>query len=159
MTRRTFVLLASTGTCLAAAIFGACEFARLHPPYSVAYRRAAGDSSQDESSIVGRWDSTGADTPDLAGVPELDLSGVLLQQQGGGGGGRSPFHSFGGTILDPTGQTPATPGAFTVANGLQDIDGSRYAAEIAWETEVWLADTPDHMIHFNGEKFLGPHRD
>ncbi len=28
-------------------------------------------------------------------------------------------------------------------------------AKIAWETEVWLADEPDHLIHFNGEKFLG----
>jgi len=34
----------------------------------------------------------------------------------------------------------------------------RYAADIAWETEVWLADNPDHMIHFNGDKFLGPYR-
>jgi adenine-specific DNA-methyltransferase len=34
----------------------------------------------------------------------------------------------------------------------------KYATEIAWETEVWLADSPDHMIHFNGEKFLGPHK-
>lgn len=33
----------------------------------------------------------------------------------------------------------------------------RYAVDIAWETEVWLADAPSHMIHFNGEKFLGPH--
>jgi type II restriction enzyme len=33
----------------------------------------------------------------------------------------------------------------------------RYAADIAWETEVWLADNPDHMIHFNGDKFLGPY--
>ncbi len=32
----------------------------------------------------------------------------------------------------------------------------RYAADIAWETEVWIADSPDHMIHFDGEKFLGP---
>jgi adenine-specific DNA-methyltransferase len=31
----------------------------------------------------------------------------------------------------------------------------KYLAAIAWETEVWLADTPDHLIHFNGEKFLG----
>jgi len=31
------------------------------------------------------------------------------------------------------------------------------AADIAWETEVWIADNPDHMIHFNGERFLGPH--
>ncbi|MBS0192450.1 MAG: restriction endonuclease [Planctomycetes bacterium] len=34
----------------------------------------------------------------------------------------------------------------------------KYVADIAWETEVWLADSPDHMIHFNGEKFLGPHK-
>ncbi len=33
----------------------------------------------------------------------------------------------------------------------------KYAADIAWETEVWLADHPDHLIHFNGDKFLGPH--
>jgi len=33
----------------------------------------------------------------------------------------------------------------------------QYAATIAWETEVWLADNPDHMIHFNGDKFLGPY--
>lgn len=28
---------------------------------------------------------------------------------------------------------------------------------IAWETHVWIADAPDHMIHFNGERFLGPY--
>ncbi len=40
-----------------------------------------------------------------------------------------------------------------------DIKGFRkYAADIAWETEVWIADNPDHMIHFNGPKFLGPYK-
>ena len=34
----------------------------------------------------------------------------------------------------------------------------KYAADIAWETEVWIADNPDHMIHFNGPKFLGPYK-
>lgn len=34
---------------------------------------------------------------------------------------------------------------------------ARYLAEIAWETEVWVADSPSHLIHFNGDKFLGPH--
>ena len=34
----------------------------------------------------------------------------------------------------------------------------KFAHEIAWETEVWIADAPEHMIHFNGEKFLGPHK-
>lgn len=33
----------------------------------------------------------------------------------------------------------------------------RYSHEIAWETEVWCADNPTHMIHFNGERFLGPY--
>lgn len=34
----------------------------------------------------------------------------------------------------------------------------RYLSEIAWETEVWIADNPSHMIHFNGDKFLGPYK-
>jgi adenine-specific DNA-methyltransferase len=29
--------------------------------------------------------------------------------------------------------------------------------EIAWETDVWVAESPDHLIHFNGERFLGPY--
>jgi adenine-specific DNA-methyltransferase len=33
----------------------------------------------------------------------------------------------------------------------------KYLGEISWETEVWVADAPDHMIHFNGERFLGPY--
>lgn len=28
--------------------------------------------------------------------------------------------------------------------------------EIAWDTEVWLAEMPDHLIHYNGDRFLGP---
>ena len=35
----------------------------------------------------------------------------------------------------------------------------RYLGEIAWETEVWVADAPSHLIHFNGERFLGPYKD
>jgi hypothetical protein len=34
---------------------------------------------------------------------------------------------------------------------------SRYLGDIAWETEVWVADAPSHLIHFNGERFLGPY--
>ncbi len=30
----------------------------------------------------------------------------------------------------------------------------RHISEIAWETEVWVAEIPEHMIHFNGDKFL-----
>jgi hypothetical protein len=34
---------------------------------------------------------------------------------------------------------------------------ARYVAQIAWETEVWVAEDPSHLIHFNGDRFLGPH--
>src|SRR5258708_2811480 len=34
---------------------------------------------------------------------------------------------------------------------------ARYLGEIAWETEVWCADAPSHLIHFNGARFLGPY--
>lgn len=32
----------------------------------------------------------------------------------------------------------------------------KFSETLAWETEVWIADMPDHMIHLNGDKFLGP---
>ena len=32
----------------------------------------------------------------------------------------------------------------------------KFSDKLAWETEVWIADMPDHMIHLNGDKFLGP---
>jgi len=35
----------------------------------------------------------------------------------------------------------------------------KFAPDIAWETEVWIASDPDHLIHFNGDKFFGPHID
>lgn len=33
-----------------------------------------------------------------------------------------------------------------------------YSNQIAWETEVWISERPDHMIHFNGDKFMGPYK-
>lgn len=33
----------------------------------------------------------------------------------------------------------------------------RFLADIAWETEVWCADAPTHLTHFNGSRFLGPY--
>jgi len=34
---------------------------------------------------------------------------------------------------------------------------TKYLSEIAWETEAWVAEAPSHIIHFNGERFLGPY--
>jgi len=33
----------------------------------------------------------------------------------------------------------------------------KYLSTIAWETEAWCSEAPDHLIHFNGERFLGPY--
>jgi hypothetical protein len=35
---------------------------------------------------------------------------------------------------------------------------ARFAPDVAWETETWVADNPTHMVHFNGDKFLGPYK-
>lgn len=40
---------------------------------------------------------------------------------------------------------------------LSRTEFKKWVSEIAWETEVWIADNPDHLIHFNGDKFLGPY--
>lgn len=34
----------------------------------------------------------------------------------------------------------------------------KFMSDIAWETEVWIADNPEHLIHFNGHNFLGPYK-
>jgi len=51
----------------------------------------------------------------------------------------------------------ATPGLVYVTAFPNRAIMGRYLAEIAWETEVWVADAPSHLIHFNGERFLGPY--
>lgn len=38
------------------------------------------------------------------------------------------------------------------------IEFRKHIKEVAWDTEVWIADAPDHLIHFNGDRFLGPRK-
>jgi hypothetical protein len=47
---------------------------------------------------------------------------------------------------------------FVTAFETRDAMG-RFLGQISWETEVWIADNPDHVVHFNGERFLGPYPD
>ncbi len=51
----------------------------------------------------------------------------------------------------------AKPGLVFVTAFLDRKAMMRYLGDISWETEVWIADAPDHLIHFNGERFLGPY--
>ena len=32
----------------------------------------------------------------------------------------------------------------------------KFVDSLAWETEVWISEMPDHMIHMNGDRFMGP---
>ena len=51
----------------------------------------------------------------------------------------------------------STAGLVFVTSFLDRRTLARYLGEISWETEVWVAESPTHLIHFNGERFLGPY--
>lgn len=51
----------------------------------------------------------------------------------------------------------ATPGLVYVTAFPNRETMTEHLANISWQTEVWIADAPTHMIHFNGERFLGPY--
>ncbi len=51
----------------------------------------------------------------------------------------------------------AKPGLVYVTAFLSRRDMTRYLADISWETEVWVAEAQTHLIHFNGERYLGPY--
>ena len=53
----------------------------------------------------------------------------------------------------------ATAGlVFVTAFATREVMRS-FLSSISWETEVWIASDPDHLIHFNGERYLGPYPD
>lgn len=53
----------------------------------------------------------------------------------------------------------AEPGLVYVTAFPTRAEMARYLPEISWETEVWVAEAPTHLIHFNGERFLGPYEE
>lgn len=52
--------------------------------------------------------------------------------------------------------TNVTSGKIYVTAFLDFATFKKFSEQLAWETEVWISDMPDHMIHLNGDKFLGP---
>ena len=50
-----------------------------------------------------------------------------------------------------------TAGRIFVTAFLTKGDFRKWSGRIAWETEVWIAESPSHMIHFNGPRFMGPY--
>lgn len=53
--------------------------------------------------------------------------------------------------------TKATAGLVYVTAFPDHQTMGKHLSEISWETEVWVAETPTHMIHFDGKRFLGPY--
>ena len=49
-----------------------------------------------------------------------------------------------------------TAGKIYVAAFLDFKTYKKFSEDLAWETEVWIAELPEHMIHLNGDKFMGP---
>jgi hypothetical protein len=49
-------------------------------------------------------------------------------------------------------------GSVFVTAFLNRKDFRKFSADIAWESEVWIAENPNHMIHFNGDRFMGPRK-
>ncbi len=52
--------------------------------------------------------------------------------------------------------TDCTAGKIYVTAFPDFSEFKKHSKEIAWETEVWIMEIPDHMIHFNGDRFMGP---
>jgi hypothetical protein len=50
----------------------------------------------------------------------------------------------------------STAGLVFVSAFLDKKAFKKYLSEISWKTEVWIADSPSHFVHFGGERLLGP---
>jgi len=60
-------------------------------------------------------------------------------------------------MVDLESMLAACPAGAVYVSAFPDFGEFRkHMRNIAWETEVWLCDAPDHMIHYNGDRFLGP---
>ena len=60
-------------------------------------------------------------------------------------------------ILEITEMTKdVTAGKIFVTAFLDFKTYKKFAEALAWETEVWIAEMPEHMIHLNGDRFMGP---
>jgi hypothetical protein len=53
---------------------------------------------------------------------------------------------------------PVKSGLVYVTAFLDRKSMNKFTKEISWQTEVWVADSPSHLIHFDGERFWGPYQ-
>ena len=60
------------------------------------------------------------------------------------------------TSVGPMDPKNVTAGKIFVTAFLDFKTYKKFSEELAWDTEVWIAEMPEHMIHLNGDKFMGP---
>lgn len=62
-------------------------------------------------------------------------------------------------MVDLKAMLTACPAGAVYVSAFPDFgEFRRHMRNVAWETEVWLCDAPDHMIHYDGDRFLGPRK-
>ena len=66
------------------------------------------------------------------------------------------FCGIGNIGLSDGSKANVTAGKIFVTAFLDFKTYKKFAEELAWETEVWIAEMPEHMIHLNGDRFMGP---
>ena len=60
-------------------------------------------------------------------------------------------------ILELTEMTKGVTAGKIFVTAFPDIKTyKKFVEKLAWDTEVWIAEMPEHMIHLNGDKFMGP---
>jgi hypothetical protein len=96
--------------------------------------------------------STGAKMPDVVVYHEEKAWLVIVEAFDSVG----PIDPLRKTQLEELFSASTAPHVYVTAfHSRREM--ARQAGRLAWETDIWIADEPDHLIHYNGERFLGPY--
>lgn len=115
---------------------------------------AARQLHKDDETLqqIGFFDLDKGDLPDIVTYDPIRNWVTLIEAVHSGG----PMHE--GRVLElKRSLVSCTADPIFVTAFADAVTFKKWSASIAWETEVWIAERPDHMIHYNGDKFLGPY--
>lgn len=107
---------------------------------------------QSEASRIGLSKLAHAELPDVVAFSQQKTWLFLIEAVHSSG----PISAERMIVLQPFVENCSAPIVYVTAF-LDRATFRKFLPDIAWETEVWIASEPDHMIHFDGDKFLGPY--